>query len=390
MANRFEVLDEGFVVRGPLAACSRVGVVDDRELVCTYVTRSGAGIADYTVELVRSLDGGRSWAPQGPVWPDLVRRASMSMALSRAPSGDLFLYGTTTPVGRPGESWWDGERQALRQNDLVWARSADAGRTWTRPTVIPMPVPGSAEAPGPLTVTRTGRWIGVYAPYNTFDPDVVVDRSQIVAVLSDDVGRTWRHTSMLRFADPNGGGAESWVVELADGRLVGTCWNMSLATGVDEPIPFGISRDEGDTWSATRSTGIAGQATTLAPLADGRVLLGYNQRAQPDPGVWLAVARPSDGGFGVERIGPAWVAERATHSDGDAGHDAWTDFAFGEPSVTVLPGGDVLVTLWCDQPSGRGIRFVRLTAGSVHGSSGVFAASSTDSSATSSAGSARS
>ena len=143
---------------------------------------------------------------------------------------------------------------------------------------------------------------------------------------------------------------------------------MSLATGIDTPIPFALSHDGGTTWTATRLTGIAGQATSLAPLPDGRVLLAYNQRAQPDPGVWLAVAAPTDEDFRVERLGPAWVAERATHTaDGDAGHDAWTDFAFGEPSVTVLRDGDVLVTLWCDQPSGRGIRFVRLAGASVHG-----------------------
>jgi hypothetical protein len=232
-----------------------------------------------------------------------------------------------------------------------------------------MPIPGSAEAPGPLTVTTRGRWIAAYAPYNTFDPDVVVDRNQIVAVLSDDEGRTWRHTSMLQFDDPEAGGAEAWVIELADGRLVGTSWSMSLATGVDAPIPFAISHDGSTTWSATRSTGIVGQATSLAPLPDGRVLLVYNQRAQPDPGVWLAVASPSDEGFGVERLGPAWVAERATHSAGGAGHDAWTDFAFGEPSVTLLSDGNVLITLWCDQPSGRGIRYVRLEGESVFGRS---------------------
>jgi hypothetical protein len=367
MTDRFEVVDQGFVVRGPLAACSRVAAMGGRELVCTYVTRSGAGIADYTVELARSTDDGHSWTLHGPVWPDLVSRASMSMALSRARSEDLFLYGTTTPVGQAGESWWDGERQALKQNDLVWARSSDGGRRWTRPTAIPMPIPGSAEAPGPLTLTRGGRWIGVYAPYNTFDPSVVVDRNQIVAVFSDDEGRSWRHTSMLRFSDRAGGGAEAWVVELSDGRLVGTCWSMSLATGVDAPIPFAISDDGGSTWGRTRSTRIAGQATGLAPLPDGRVIVVYNQREQPEPGVWLALARPRKDAFGVERIGPAWVAERATHSEGEAGHDAWTDFAFGEPSVTHLPAGDVLITLWCDQPSGRGIRFVRLAGASVHG-----------------------
>ncbi len=367
-AASYEVVDEGFVVRGPLAACSRVAQIDERELIATYVTRSGAGIADYTVESARSVDGGRTWESSGPIWPDLVGRASMSMALSRSANGDLFLYGTSTPTDDPSESWWDGERLALRQNDLVWARSRDGGRRWTRPTVIPMPIPGSAEAPGPLTVTSGGRWIAVYAPYNTFDPAVVVDRNQIVAVFSDDQGATWRHSSMLRFPDPEVGGAESWVVELSDGRIVGTCWAMNLATGIDSPIAFGLSYDGGETWTATRSSGITGQATGLAPLRDTRVLLAYNQREQPDPGVWLAVATPTDTDFGVRHLGPAWLAEEAIHSaDGDSGLDGWTDFAFGEPSVTVLWDGDVLVTLWCDQPSGRGIRFVRLAGESVHG-----------------------
>ena len=38
----------------------------------------------------------------------------------------------------------------------------------------------------------------------------------------------------------------------------------------------------------------------------------------------------------------------------------WSDFAFGEPSITVVPDGTLLVTLWCIQPSGQGIRYVKL------------------------------
>jgi hypothetical protein len=367
-AAPFATLERGFVVGG-LTACPRVVVNAPDDIVCAYVLRSDAGRPDYTPHRSRSHDGGRTWTAEGPVWPALVGSTSISVALSRDPSGDLLLYGTLTPVD-PGETtWWDGDRQALKQNDLIWARSRDGGRTWPEPTVIPMPIPGAAEAPGPMTVTRTGRLVAAYAPYNSFDPDVAVDRNQIVLVKSDDGGQTWSHTSMLRFADPDGGGAESWVVELADGRLVGAAWNMSLVTGIDEPIPYGLSADGGDTWSTTRSTGIRGQATSLAPLPDGRVLLAYNQRERPDPGVWLAVARPTDLDFGIERIGPAWLAEQATHgaAGGDAGHDAWTDFAFGEPSVTLLPDGDVFITLWCDQPSGTGVRWVRLAGDSVHG-----------------------
>lgn len=364
-AAAYRVVREGFVASGVLAAASRVVVTQGDLLVCAYMVRSGAGIADFTPHITVSGDDGRTWEPPRVIWPALVGVASISCALSRSHNGDLFLYGTTTPIDHPGEAWWDGQRQAMKQNELFWARSVDNGQTWTSPTVIPMPIPGGAEAPGPLTVLRSGRWVAAYAPYNTFDETVVVDRNQIVLVISADEGRTWRHTSMLRFADPDGGGAEAWVVQLADGRLVGTCWTMSLATGADEPIPYAVSDDDGETWSATRSTGVRGQATSLAPLYDGGVLLAYNQRREPSPGVWLLVADPSEVGFEVRRIGPAWRATRATHSDGDTGHDAWTDFAFGEPSVTLLPDGDVYLTLWCDQPSGRGIRFVRLAGETV-------------------------
>ena len=228
-----------------------------------------------------------------------------------------------------------------------------------------MPIPGGAEALGPLTVLRDGRWIASYALYNTFDRDLVVDRSQIVAVISDDEGRTWHHTAMHRFADPDSGGAQAWVVELADGRLIGTCWNMSMTTGRDKPMPYAISHDRGETWTPTRSTGLMGQATSLAPLDDGRVLLVYTQRVKPDPGIWLAILDPTDGDAGVVRFGPVWRAEQSTHSDGSTGLDAWTDFAFGEPSVTVLPDGDVLVTLWSDQPSARGVRILRVGGSSL-------------------------
>jgi len=37
-----------------------------------------------------------------------------------------------------------------------------------------------------------------------------------------------------------------------------------------------------------------------------------------------------------------------------------SDFSFGEPSATLLPDGTWLVALWCVQPSGTGIRYVRL------------------------------
>ena len=66
----------------------------------------------------------------------------------------------------------------------------------------------------------TGHWLACFAPYNTFDPEVIVDRQQIVAIISEDEGKTWEHTAMLRFPEEHSGGAEAWIIELDDGRVL--------------------------------------------------------------------------------------------------------------------------------------------------------------------------
>ena len=86
----------------------------------------------------------------------------------------------------------------------------------------------------------------------------------------------------------------------------------------------------------------------------------YNQRKHEDPGVWLALARPTADGFGLEANEVVWKAKRATQGDSSGDHSEWTDFAFGEPCVTVLDDGMLLVVLWVNQPEGSGIRYVRL------------------------------
>src|SRR5207237_1237443 len=127
----------------------------------------------------RSGDGGMTWNERGPVWPELEGVSSLFVGLSRSPSGELFLYGTRTPIDAAGESFWSEDSGGLKQNELVWARSSDSGRSWSRPAVIPMPQAGAAEAPGPMCITRRGRWVACYAPYPTFDPDLRVDRGPL-------------------------------------------------------------------------------------------------------------------------------------------------------------------------------------------------------------------
>lgn len=363
---RFEVIDEGFITTRPetsptaVAAGSRCAVTDAGDLVCTYMVQAALGQNDFKPMLSRSSDGGCTWSEQGLIWPHLQDAYSIFGSVSRSPSGELLFFGSRIPIDVPGESFWSDATQGLKQNELIWAASADVGHTWTDPVPIPMPIPGAAEVPGPMCATRSGVWVCCYSPYNTFDPNVQVDRHQVVFLRSEDRGTTWTSGSMLRFDDPASSAAEAWVVELADGRLLGTCWHLNQRDQSDYPNAYALSLDEGKTWQPTRSTGTMGQSTGLGALPDGRALFVYNQRKHGEPGIRLAVARPTASDFGIETDQLIWRAAVRTQHDTGGDHTQWQDFAFGEPSVTLLPDGLLLVTFWCIQPAGRGVGSVRL------------------------------
>jgi len=363
---RFERIRDGFVslrqsnAPAPVAAGPRAVETGTGEVLCSYMVQSALGINDFVPTLSRSRDGGETWQEQGPLWPHLQTTHSLFGSISRADSSQLFVYGSSTPITQSGETFWCDATQGLKQNELFWASSTDDGRNWTEPRPIPLPILGAAEAPGPLCVTRTGRWVACYAPYNTFDPAVSVDRGQIVLITSDDGGITWHHTAMLRFPEPNAGGAEAWVIQLTDGRLLGTSWHLDHRGETEYPNPYALSMDEGSSWLPTRSTGINGQSTALAAFPPDRALFVHNRRKQGEAGVWMSVVSPTAEDFGVQHSDAVWLAETSTQTGTSGEHMEWTDFAFGEPSVVVLSDQTLLVTFWCVQPSGRGIGYVKL------------------------------
>ena len=364
---RFETIAEGFVDKRnpkrplPLAVGPRAAVTKEGDLVCSYGLRSQMAGNETVPVIARSRDGGLTWGKPTLLWPHLQGKEDIYGSVSRSPECELFFYGAVTPMNKPGGTVHQAENEGMKQNEVYWAKSSDSGRTWTEPAHLKLPIPGAAEAPGAMCVTRRGRWLACYSPYNTFDPELVVDRNQVVVMRSDDRGKSWRHTSMLRFPQTDSCAAEAWVVELTNGRLLGTSWHVNLAKGgKDYPNTYALSLDGGATWKPTRDTGIVGQSTALAPLPDGRALFIYNQRKHGEVGVWLALVKPTLTSFGIQANQPVWRAEKIAQKGSSGDFASWEDFAFGEPSVTLLPDGTLFVAIWCVQPSGQGIRYVKL------------------------------
>lgn len=332
----------------------------DGGLACSFVAQSGLGVNDFTPMLARSSDGGRTWGEARPIWPELIGKYSIFGSISRGLGGRHLFFGSRTVIESPGELFWSDALQGLKANELVWSESKDDGRTWSPFRVIPQPVAGSAEAPGALCETRSGGLVCCYAPYRTFDPALQVETNQIVSLASDDGGRTWRAGRMVTFPNPKANGAEAWVVELSDGRILGTSWHIN--PGVDEPNAFALSSDGGFSWGPTQSTGILGQSTSLAPWRDGEALFIYNQRRHGDIGVWLARVRPEGDQFGIQSNARIWAAPRPAQDPTKTSHESWTNFSFGEPAAVVLPDDTVLVALWTSPAAGGGeIRAVKVS-----------------------------
>src|SRR5579885_804040 len=150
----FTPIEAGSIARTPetgpaaVAAGPRCAVTADGRVLCTFMLQSKLGINDFVPTLAVSTDGGSSWTVQGPLWPHLSSRFSLFGSLSAAPGGELFFYGSLTPIETPGESFWSDATQGLKANQLFWARSRDGGRTWSDPQAFGLPLPGAAECPG--------------------------------------------------------------------------------------------------------------------------------------------------------------------------------------------------------------------------------------------------
>jgi hypothetical protein len=370
MSIGFEILSEGNVVQSPVGtptsvvtAGPRCVVGRDGGVICTYMAQSGLGINDFVPMIARSDQRVRSWSAPRPLWPELAKTYSIFCNLSRGPAaGELFCFGSRTVIDAPGESFWNEQTHGLKQNDLVWSRSRDDGQTWSSPPrAFPLPYPGTAEVPGALLATRNGRWIGVYSPYNSFDPALRVERQRVVAVYSDDQGQTWQSSIAITFDEPESGGAEAWVTELTDGRLLAATWQVDLSgKSIKYPNRYAISRDGGTTWGPTRSTGIIANTVALTPLDENRAIFTTVRRGADDAGIWLSLVQPTDDDFGVLADQRVWSSSRTTQSGSQAAHDNWTDFTYGEPCVTVLPDGTLFMVFWYLDQQSAGIRYLHL------------------------------
>ena len=322
----------------------------DGDILCSFNVGGGAHVTGGS-DWARSTEGGETWKVEGTLLP---RHEGSTNALKLSLSADgrtVYAYGSRH-FSRATKVFGDSE------NEPVFLRSADGGRTWSPPRSVPMKGHRKLEISHGILPLQSGRLL---APAATLDSKDTLGK-QVLAAVSDDGGETWpRHAIVFEDPEARLGYLEQKLAQTDEGLLIATCWTVTLEDVVDEEDSFVISRDDGLTWSVPRSTGIRGQTMTPIPLGGDRLLVLYNRR-YGNQGIVMNLVTFTSGGWEIHYEGlmydPGTRQDRPT--DLATGVEEFGGFQFGFPTAIRLQDGDYLATHWSREGGRFGVRWTRL------------------------------
>ena len=319
------------------------------ELLALFVIGEAFESVDLTTYVSRSLDQGRTWRLQGPLFDPsrATRPTSDFMKPQLLHDGSLMALGYRFDRDDPEQPIAIAETDGALSGDDVVSFSRDDGHTWTEPRVIRRSTPELLELPSRPIQLQSG---DILATGGLFKLPAGTNPSGQFGVLlrSTDNGRTWDDRTHY-FESPSRTVAayESHLAEMQPGRVVAICWAFDIAAGTYLHNQVTVSHDSGYTWSAPIDTGIQAESANLLYLGGERLLSIQSQRGR-------------DGGLHVRLVdfdGDHWrpIEEKVIWGagigqqtkDGQSFFEFAGSIRFGQGSLTRLANGEILATHWC-------------------------------------------
>lgn len=341
-----------------------LAVLPSGDLIALFVIAEAFEAANGATWVARSGDEGRSWRLQGPLYDKSVLgfETTDSMKPLVLRDGTLVAAGYRFHRHDPEMPIAIPETGGIQPGDDIISFSADEGRTWSVPSIIPRSYPELLELSGPCIESRaSGDLLGLGAPYKM--PDGSNPSGQIGVLLrSRDKGRTW-DDSVRYFTTPGNRITpfEARLCEMQAGRLAALVWAYDYATDTHLPNHVVVSHDDGRTWTAPVPTPHHGQASNLLWLGGDLLLTIHAHRSAVDTGIYVRLVD-----FARDRWTP--VCETLVYGAGIGGQtregqqmaEMFKSLRFGQPSLLKLPGGDFLAAHWCVEEGQGRIRSHRL------------------------------
>ncbi len=274
------VITEAFVnLHAPYPECHAATIAETSpgHLVAAWFGGTRERNPDVCIWVARH-EGGR-WLPAVNVanglQADGTRYPTWNPVLFQPRSGPLVLF---YKVGPKPAAWWG-----------MMMTSDDGGKTWSRPRRLPPGVLGAIKDK-PVTLPD-GAWL---CPSST---EGGPGGWQIHFELTRDQGRTWTVVGPVARGPDHLQAIQPTILFLRDGTLEALCRTRNGVIAVTR------SHDEGRHWSPLEPTKLPNPNSGIdaVTLADGRLLLVYNNSAPPPsrptkgPRYPLDVALSNDG-----------------------------------------------------------------------------------------------
>ena len=339
--------------------------LSDGTLIASQHVGASLGSPDNHIEVLRSEDGGETWANEGSIHGGVPSDgwAYRAPQISEVPGGRLVMAATRFETESGG--LFDPGSEALQRPEMLLFWSQDRGRSWSAPQIVPVDLPPEKytwNGAGTLLQLAPDRWM---YPLETWKPEgyEAPPDQKAAAVFSPDQGETWGEFTVV--ADDTKGEILWWdqmCAVLPDGRIYTLLWSHLYGTSEDLPNHWVVSEDQGRTWSQPRPTNLRGQVCTPVPLPDGRVAAIYNFRHDPE-GVHVALTQDLSNYDLEHEVVIFDAGAEATMGDPDSDNFLAKHMliAFGKPGGVRLANGDILTYFWCTAGGVTHTRWVRLS-----------------------------
>lgn len=356
-----------------ISAFPTVTALAGGSLLATYSIGSTKDSEDITLELRRSLDGGRTWTDADRPFStalDGVRGSLKVGYVTRLDAERLLLCALWIDrEAFPDQPLFNPDTEGCLPMAIVLADSLDDGRSWGPWRRVETPDDaGPPSLTSPLLRLPSGRLllsIESNKPY--LDDSRWFQR--VVYMASDDDGRTWSPPWTVS-QDPTGRIA-NWDQRTAvapDGRLVSFTWTYDFEAVAYLNVHRRLSDDGGATWTEPEDLGFADQPSRPAILPDGKIVLAWVDRYGSRT-IRARSAEAIDAPFeaSTEVVlfsldAPPSLVPGAP--EGDTTADALVEmgtWSYGLPYAESLPDGDVAVVHYAPGAGdGTDIRWHRL------------------------------
>jgi hypothetical protein len=356
-----------------IAAFPTVTALSDGSLLATYSIGSTKDSDDITLEVRRSLDGGRTWTDaERPFGSELegVRGSIKVGYVTRLDAERLVLCGLWIDrEAFPGRPLFNPDTEGCLPMTIVLADSPDNGRSWGpwRKVDTPDDV-GPPSLTSPLLRLPSGRLLLSIESNKTYLDDSRWFQ-KVVYLASDDDGHTW--TAPWTVSQDPSGRIANWDQRTGvapDGRLVSFTWTYDFEAVEYRNIHRRLSGDGGATWTAPEDLGVADQPSRPAILPDGRIVLAWVDRYRSGTiraRSAEAIDAPFDASTEVVLFSVDDPPPRASGSpEGETTAEALVEmgrWSYGLAYAEPLPDGDVAVMHYAPGVgSGTDIRWHRL------------------------------